>query len=103
MAAALDLDAFFATLDAAAPPPASPAALVGVWHALRGEWDAAHDAVNHGDDDCSWVHAALHREEGDLGNADYWYRRVGRARPAGEHSAEYRAIAAELVGRLGRR
>ncbi|MGI4854839.1 MAG: hypothetical protein ACRYF4_12430 [Janthinobacterium lividum] len=55
-------------------------ALRGLWHASRSEWDAAHNAVQ--DDagmDSAWVHALLHREEGDAFNAAYWYRRAGKA------------------------
>ena len=72
--------------------------LLGVWHALRGEWQLAHDAVQEETDACSWVHAALHREEGDHGNAAYWYRRCRRDVAQGDVRAEYVAIATELLG-----
>ncbi|MFN3243257.1 MAG: hypothetical protein ACE37K_17280 [Planctomycetota bacterium] len=71
--------------------------LLGCWHALRGEWDAAHDAVQGDSEADSWVHAVLHREEGDLANAGYWYRRAGRAQGEGPVRREYLAIAAELL------
>ncbi len=52
-------------------------ALRAVWHRLRGEWDAAHAIVQElAGADAAWVHAWLHRVEGDLGNAGYWYRRA---------------------------
>ncbi|MCA8953928.1 MAG: hypothetical protein KDE27_30740 [Planctomycetes bacterium] len=89
---AFDPDAFIAN----SPTDTRPA-VRGVWHALHGDWDAAHDAVNTGGTGCDWVHAALHREEGDLANADYWYRRAGRRRPGGSHRDEYLAIAAALL------
>jgi hypothetical protein len=95
----VDIEIFEASLAAAAPPPGLTPALVGVWHALRGEWDPAHDAVQPDDPACSWVHAALHREEGDLGNAGYWYRLAGRPIAQGDLAAEYRAIAVELLRR----
>ena len=66
---------------------------------MRGEWDAAHDAVQSSDADCAWVHAVLHREEGDLGNADYWYRRARRSRGEGSVAEEYRAIVQSLLDR----
>lgn len=94
----MDLAEFEASLTAASPPPSLSAPLRGVWHALRGEWDAAHDAVQTDTVDCAWVHAALHREEGDLGNAGYWYRAAHRAAARGDHRAEYLAIAAVLLG-----
>lgn len=59
-------------------PNVTPA-LRGLWHASRNEWTAAHNAVQ--DDagtDSAWVHALLHREEGDAFNAAYWYRRAGK-------------------------
>ena len=51
--------------------------------ALAGEWDRAHKIVQEDEDDptACWIHAALHRIEGDLGNAQYWYRRAHRAPP----------------------
>lgn len=96
------LDRFVASLDDACMPEGVPEAvkapLLGVWHALRGDWQAAHDAVQDDTDACSWVHAALHREEGDHGNASYWYGRCSRPVAQGETRSEYLAIAAELLG-----
>jgi hypothetical protein len=97
----MSLAVFTASLAAAAPPaPLSPA-LLGVWHALRGEWERAHDAVQLETADCAWVHAALHREEGDLPNANYWYGIAGRAAATGALRDECLAIAAVLL-RAGR-
>ena len=54
-------------------------ALRALWHAAHGDWNAAHEEAQEGEDrDSAWVHALLHREEGDQGNAEYWYRRAGR-------------------------
>jgi hypothetical protein len=58
-----------------------------------GNWDGAHDLVQ--DDsspEAAWVHAHLHRVEGDLGNAAYWYRRAGKAEADGDLAEERRAI-----------
>jgi hypothetical protein len=65
------------------PPAEAGGALQAMWHDARGDWNAAHQCAqdDHGRDG-SWVHAYLHRKEGDLGNAGYWYARAGRARPA---------------------
>jgi hypothetical protein len=66
--------------------------------AAHGDWDRAHGAAQAGEDAASaWVHAYLHRVEGDLANADYWYRRAGRQRPVTELQAEWVAIAAALL------
>ncbi len=89
--------AFAASLGAATPPRGLSAAVRGCWHALRGEWAAAHDAVQPDDTACAWVHAALHREEGDHANAGYWYRLARRAPATGAPRDEYLAIAAALL------
>ncbi len=69
-----------------------------MWHRLRGEWDAAHAIVQElAGADAAWVHAWLHRVEGDLGNAGYWYRRAGRRAAEGDPDREGRAIAAALL------
>jgi hypothetical protein len=54
-----------------------------LWHDARGDWERAHNCAQ--DDHSaagSWVHGYLHRKEGDLGNAGYWYSRAGRKMPA---------------------
>ena len=94
----LDLDAFETSLAGAAPPAGLSPALAGLWHAARGEWDRAHALVQDDDGaDAAWVHALLHRIEGDLANAGYWYRRAGKPVAGGDLAAERRAIAAVLL------
>lgn len=66
---------------------------------LAGDWDAAHAIVQDGASASeAWVHAWLHRVEGDLGNAGYWYRRAGRPMPQTDTETEGRAILAALTG-----
>ena len=68
--------------------------------ALAGECDVAHETVQQYEDDAiaAWIHAVLHKLEGDLGNARYWYRRADRMdRVADEPRAELAAIQAELT------
>jgi len=77
-------------------------ALQALWHDGRGDWDGAHNCAQ--DDksrDGSWVHAYLHRKEGDEGNAGYWYARAGRTMPLKgvTLAAEWAEIARELLGR----
>ncbi len=83
-----------------APPADAAPAIQALWHDARGDWDAAHTCAQ--DDESaagSWVHAYLHRKEGDLGNAGYWYARAGRTRPAAATSleTEWAAIARALL------
>jgi hypothetical protein len=66
----------------------------------RGDWDQAHRLVQDLESrDAAWVHAYLHRREGDLSNASYWYSRAGRNRPASSLDEEWEAIATDLVNR----
>ncbi len=70
--------------------------------ALAGKWDAAHERVQQYEDDASaaWIHAVLHKMEGDLGNARYWYRRADRMdHLTDEPRAELAAIQAGLRSR----
>ena len=81
-------------------PPETPA-LAALWWAGQGpaHWDRAHALVQ--DDpgrDAAWVHAHLHRLEGDPANAAYWYARAGRPVAGGDLAAEREAIAAALLG-----
>lgn len=76
-----------------------PPTLQALWHDWRGNWEEAHrlaQEVTGRDGD--WIHAYLHRKEGDLGNAAYWYLRAGRAMPGATVTleAEWTAIATEL-------
>jgi hypothetical protein len=94
------LDAFNKSLSGNAPPSGLSPVLSALWWAKKGEWDAAHRIVMDEDDrDAAWVHAYLHRVEGDLGNAAYWYRRAGKAVAEGALDDEWNAITAELLDR----
>jgi hypothetical protein len=78
-----------------------PRLLEAVDRALAGDWQAAHAIVqdHEGDAAASWIHAIVHRMEGDLANARYWYRRCGRElREDVSTEAELREIRASLSG-----
>ena len=56
-----------------------PQLIQAMWWAKKGDWEMAHNiAQDVESNDGSWVHAYLHRVEGDLGNAGYWYSRAGK-------------------------
>jgi hypothetical protein len=95
----MSVEEFAATLESAAPPPGLPAALVALWHDGRGDWRRAHEvAQDVPDPDGAWVHAYLHRKEGDAGNAAYWYRRAGRPVARITLDEEWKQIAGALLG-----
>ena len=81
-------------------PTSLPPALQGLWIDQQGDWNQAHQIVqNAGDQDSAWVHAYLHREEGDLGNARYWYRRAGKSVNQGSLAEEWEEIAQQLCNK----
>lgn len=90
--------AFKRSLDKAKPPAGISTALSGLWWAGKDDWDRAHKLVMSEDGaDCAWVHAYLHRLEGDLDNARYWYRRAGRKPAQVDLAAEWMIIATSLL------
>ena len=94
-------DAFVLSLDRGGPPPSATPLLRAIWHGLRGDWDAAHELAQAQDDaPGAWVHAWLHRIEGDLGNADYWYRRAGRPPRRDDTRGEGFEIARVMIGSI---
>jgi hypothetical protein len=87
--------AFRQSLRAKAPPAGASAALQALWWAAKDDWDKAHRIVmNEHDQDCAWVHAYLHRLEGDLDNAKYWYRQSHRKPATHELASEWSEIVA---------
>ena len=94
-------DAFVLSLGRDEPPPLATPMLRAIWHGLRGQngdWDAAHELAQAQDDaEGAWVHAWLHRIEGDLGNADYWYQRAHRPSQRGDTRDEGLEIAKVLI------
>lgn len=83
------------------PPATLSGALQGLWHDAGGDWEKAHTCAQDDESrDGSWVHAYLHRKEGDRGNAGYWYAKAGRPMPptAVSLEAEWADIARALLG-----
>jgi hypothetical protein len=73
--------------------------LRSLWYDGKGDWHKAHAQVDQLTDRASaWVHAYLHRKEGDLWNADYWYRKAGRTRPETSLEKEWEALVVEFLG-----
>lgn len=84
----MDYEVYIQHVGANATPPVDISEpLRALWHAQKGDWDSAHEvAQDINSPDGSWIHANLHREEGDLGNARYWYDRAGQ--PESKQSIE---------------
>jgi hypothetical protein len=96
----MTLTDFKATLSAPVPPTGLSAVLTAMWHDGRGDWDAAHRVAQDIDGpDGAWIHAYLHRKEGDEANAGYWYRRAGKPIASTSLDAEWDAIATTLLAR----
>jgi hypothetical protein len=94
----MTLAAFRASLSTPEPPPGLAAPLAALWHAGRGDWDRAHRiAMDSKGRDAAWVHAYLHRQEGDLDNARYWYRKARRPEATGTLDEEWAGIVAALL------
>ena len=89
---------FQASLSGAAPAPGLDAPLAALWWAAKGSWDEAHKIVQDEQTaDSAWVHAYLHRVEGDPGNAGYWYRRAHKPVATGSLDTEWEAIVSALL------
>lgn len=86
------------TLDRDEPPAGLTFPLAALWWARKGRWDQAHALVmDEGGRESAWVHAYLHRVEGDRDNARYWYRQADRPEASGGLDEEWQAIAAALL------
>ena len=96
----MTLAEFKRSLSKSKPPAEAAPALAALWWAGKDKWDQAHKIVmDEGGKDCAWVHAYLHRVEGDLDNARYWYRRAGRDFPGRDAVQQEIAAARQKVRR----
>ena len=87
------------TLANAAPESSLSSPLAALWWAAKGDWDAAHKIVqDESYANSAWVHAYLHRVEGDLSNAGYWYRQAGQPVAKGSLENEWERIVSALEG-----
>jgi len=95
---------FLQSASGGGPPPSEiRSALAALWYDRRGDWDRAHElAQATGDKDSAWVHAYLHRKEGDETNAGYWYRLAGRSASRSPLDEEWAQIAQALLNEENR-
>ena len=94
----MQLEDFIKSINHAEPPQGVSTYLLALWYDGNGDWAKAHSCVDHLDDSTAcWVHAYLHRKEGDTWNADYWYRRANKKRPSITLQEEWNDIAKSLL------
>ncbi len=94
----MTLAEFRASLAQSAPPPALGFALAGLWWDAKGDWARAHELAGKDEGpDGAWVHAYLHRKEGDASNAAYWYGRAGKSPAGSSLETEWQQITEALL------
>ena len=94
----MTIETFRSSLSQSQPPSGLSTPLQALWHAGKNDWEAAHNiAQDITSQEGSWIHAYLHRKEGDEGNAAYWYRRAGRPFPRITLQEEWEEIAQALL------
>lgn len=93
----MTLPEFQKSLSQAKPPEVSPL-LLALWQDAKGDWKKAHEICQESETpDAAWVHAYLHRKEGDEGNAGYWYHRAGKNHSKLPLEGEWAEIAQALL------
>ena len=96
----MDVMQFKASLTAGSPPSDLTDTLRALWYEAIGDWQFAYELAQAQDDPTrAWVHAYLHRKEGDLANARYWYRRAGKLHATMPLDGEWEAIVTDLLAR----
>jgi hypothetical protein len=94
----MNIDAFEESLVQPTPPAGLSPAVEALWHARHGDWDRAHKiAQDIPGPEGAWVHAYLHRREGDESNAAYWYGQAGKPVSQGSLDDEWRAMVQTLL------
>jgi hypothetical protein len=94
----MTFDEYKVSIQQHAPPLNLSEELKGLWWDGKGSWDKSHETVQDMDsENAAWVHAYLHRKEGDVWNADYWYRRAGKVRPKMTLDEEWEHIVKALL------
>ncbi len=95
----MKLSEFMGTIDfKQCPPSGLSVVLEALWWVRKGDWEKAHDLAQEADSrDGHWVHAHLHRMEGDFANASYWYGRAGKTAQSSAFEEEWKTIAVSLL------
>jgi hypothetical protein len=95
----MTFEEFSRSLEGDAPPQGIPELVAALWYEARGDWDRAHRIAQEVETpDGSRVHAYLHRKEGDIDNARYWYGRAGSPECRDPLPQEWSHLARSLLG-----
>ena len=94
----MTLQEFRKSLTSEAPPRGVDELLEALWYDAKGDWNRAHSMAQEvGGRNGAWVHAYLHRREGDLSNAGYWYLKAGRRQPLGSLDTEWEELVRAML------
>lgn len=94
----MTIEAFEDSINDRKPPENLTVFLQALWYDAKNDWEKAHELIQDiTDKTAAWIHAYLHRKEGDTWNADYWYRKAGRLRPEISLENEWKEISKELL------
>ena len=96
----MTFDEFISSLSSAQPPQNIPDMLLALWYDGKNDWDGSHNIAQEIEDKNGlWVHAYLHRKEGDLSNARYWYSRAGKSEPDMSLKQEWESLVRHFTER----
>lgn len=94
----MQVENFISSLSNDTPPPNVSVYLKALWYEKNGDWEKAHDLIQDiPEKTASWIHAYLHRKEGDQWNADYWYAKAGKPSPSVSLDDEWKSMVQELL------
>ena len=94
-----NIEEFKQSLSLSQPPAELNVYLTSLWYDGKGDWDKSHEVIQDvPDKTASWIHAYLHRKEGDIWNADYWYSKAGRSRPSASLQNEWESLVSFCLG-----
>lgn len=96
----MEFNTFFSSIEQDQPPSQLSLHLESLWWDAKGNWDKAHHLADRviEDSDGDWIHAYLHRKEGDSFNAGYWYNRAGKPRFKGSLEEEWEQLTRYFLG-----
>jgi hypothetical protein len=94
----MNFSTFKQSLEIKEPPEKISVYLKALWYDGKDDWENAHELIQHMEDkNAAWIHAYLHRKEGDVTNANYWYMRAGKTKPVVSLDKEWEVIVTALL------